>query len=120
VVRREASFREPVAWQKSMTLVEEIYRETRSWPAEERFGLKAQVRRAAVSVPANIAESSGRSGSTELRHHLSIAHGSCCEVQTLLEVGHRLGFSTAQNFDDLLAASDEVSRIIRGFIRSLA
>jgi four helix bundle protein len=119
-MRRETSFRELVAWQKSMALVEEIYRETRSWPVEERFGLTAQVRRAAVSVPANIAEGSGRSGSAELRHHLSVAHGSCCEVQTLLEVGRRLGFSSSPNVDTLLASAEEVSRIIRGFIRSLS
>ena len=116
---REGSYRDLVAWQKSMLLVEAVYKETRHWPVDERFGLIPQVRRAAVSVPANIAEGSGRSGSAELRRHLSIAHGSICEVQTHLELARRLGMSEASQADSLLRQAEEVSQIIRGFIRSL-
>ena len=116
---RERSYRDLVAWQKAMELVEGVYRETAAWPADERFGLISQVRRAVVSVPANIAEGSGRSGSAELRRFLSIAHGSVCEVQTLLEVAERLGFVSSANSDLLIEQGAEVSRILRGFIRSL-
>jgi four helix bundle protein len=116
---RESSYRDLVAWQKAMTLVEAVYRETASWPGDERFGLTAQVRRAVVSVPANIAEGSGRSGSSELRRFLSIAHGSLCEVQTQLEIAERLGFMEQGKAQNLLEHGAEVSRILRGLIRSL-
>jgi len=102
-----------------MALVERVYRETATWPEDERFGLISQIRRAVVSVPANIAEGSGRSGSAELRKFLSIAHGSLCEVQTHLEIAHRLGMMEASASSAMLAEADEVSRILRGFIRSL-
>jgi four helix bundle protein len=108
-----------MAWQKAMMLVEQVYRETAAWPADERFGLTPQIRRAVVSVPANIAEGAGRSGPVELRRFLAIAHGSLYEVQTHLEVAYRLGIMSAESFAVSLAQADEVSRILRGFIRSL-
>ena len=116
---REQSYRDLVAWQKAMTLVESVYRESSSWPADERFGLTSQVRRAVVSVPSNIAEGSGRSGSIELRRFLSIARGSLCEVQTQLEIAQRLGFIDPGTAQDLLGQGAEVSRILSGLIRSL-
>ena len=116
---RERSYRDLVAWQKAISLVECVYRETASWPADERFGLTSQIRRAVVSVAANIAEGSGRSGQVELRRFLSIAHGSLCEVQTHLEIAHRLGMMDAGSSGAILAEADEVSRILRGFIRKL-
>ena len=118
-MRGERSHRDLIAWQKAMDLVEAVYQESRSWPAEERFGLIAQIRRAVTSVPANISEGSGRTGPADFRRHLSIAHGSLREVQTLLEVASRLDIMTQPNADVLLAQSDEVSRVRRGLIRSL-
>jgi four helix bundle protein len=118
-VRGERSHSDLIAWRKAMDLVEGVYQESKSWPAEERFGLIAQIRRAVISVPANIAEGSGRTGPAEFRRHLSIAHGSLREVQTLLEVASRLGIMTQPNAVGLLAMSDEVSRVLRGLIRSL-
>ena len=116
---RADSYRDLVAWHKAMTLVEAIHLETASWPSEERFGLVSQVRRAAVSVPANIAEGSGRSGSAEMRHFLSVAHGSLCEAQTHLEIAGRLGFleptTSRRRFDQCI----EISRVINGLRRSL-
>lgn len=116
---RERSYRDLVAWQKAMVLVEGVYRETVSWPADERFGLTSQIRRAVVSVPANIAEGSGRNGPAELRRFLSIAHGSLCEVQTHLEIAVRLGFIAPASSEPLLEQGEEISRIINGLIRSL-
>ncbi|HLL51252.1 MAG TPA: four helix bundle protein, partial [Thermomicrobiales bacterium] len=73
---REGTYRDLITWQKSRHLVSQIYRLTSGWPADERFGLTSQLRRAAVSISANIAEGQGRLGVAELRHRLSIAHGS--------------------------------------------
>ena len=69
-----------IAWQKAVDLVEEVYRATAAFPKEELFGLTSQIRRAAVSVPSNIAEGQGRASTNEFRHHLSIALGSLCEL----------------------------------------
>jgi four helix bundle protein len=116
---RERSYRDLVAWQKAMEFVVEVYRETASWPADERFGLITQIRRAVVSVPANIAEGSGRNGSAELRHFLSIAHGSLCEVATYLEIAEKLGILPTSTATRLFSQSEEISRFINGLMRSL-
>jgi four helix bundle protein len=113
------SYRDLIAWQKAMTLVTETYRMTGRGPTEERFGLVLQARRAAVSVPANIAEGSGRTGSRHLRNHLSIAHGSLCELETHVLVARDLGFMETPETDALLERSEEVGRIIRGLLKSL-
>ena len=87
------SHRSLVAWQVGMELARECYRLTEDFPKAERFGLTAQIRRAAVSVPANIAEGCGRSSRGELRQFLSIARGSLKELETLLELATDLGFT---------------------------
>ncbi|MBW3632824.1 MAG: four helix bundle protein [Chloroflexi bacterium] len=102
-----------------MTLVKETYRLTGRWPAEERFGLTLQARRAAVSVPANIAEGSGRTGARHLRNHLSIAHGSLCELETHVLVARDLGFTGIPETEALLECSEDVGRLIRGLLKSL-
>jgi four helix bundle protein len=108
-----------VAWQKGRLLAREVYRTTTGWPSEERFGLTSQIRRAAVSVPANIAEGQGRQGKAELRHHLSIAHGSLCELETLLIVAADVGVLDTETETRLLSQAEEVGRVVRGFLRSL-
>jgi four helix bundle protein len=80
-------------WQYSMELVELVYRETASYPIDERFGLIIQLRRAAVSVPSNIAEGAARGSDAEFIRFLYIARGSLSEVQTQLKIADRLGFS---------------------------
>jgi four helix bundle protein len=102
-----------------MRLVNDIYRATKSWPSEERFGLTNQVRRAAVSIPANIAEGQGRMGKAELRHHVSIAHGSLCELETLLLAAADNGIADADTAHRLVKQTDEVGRLLRGLLRSL-
>lgn len=77
------------AWQEAIALVDAIYEITASFPVDERFGLTSQLRRAAVSVPANIAEDFARNGTRELLHFLSISSGSLSELDTLLEIAHR-------------------------------
>src|SRR5579859_3903763 len=87
-----SSFRELRVWQAGMDLVEQIYRLTEMFPPKEIYGLVAQMRRAAVSIPSNIAEGHTREHSKEYLHHLSMAHASLAELQTQLEIAHRLHF----------------------------
>jgi four helix bundle protein len=115
----ERGYRDLVAWQKSMVLVKAVYDATRSWPSAEQFGLTAQVRRAVVSIPANVAEGNGRFGAREFAHHLSIAHGSRCELETLLLAAGDQGFLSSEQLAQLVAQSEEVGRILRGLLKSL-
>jgi four helix bundle protein len=116
---REATYRDLIAWRKGVQLVSDIYRETAGWPPDERFGITSQARRAAMSIPANIAEGQGRFGKAELRRHLFIAHGSLCELETLLVVANDIGLLPGERHDRLMAQTDEVGRIMRGLLRSL-
>jgi len=100
-------------------LVERIYRATSNWPREEMYGLVNQIRRAAVSIPANIAEGQGRGSRKEFAHHLAIAYGSLCEVETHLIVAERLGFMSAGGRDELLSQTTSVARPLHGLIQSL-
>jgi four helix bundle protein len=86
------SFRDLKIWQRAMDLVPQVYRVAQSLPAHERFGLMDQMRRAAVSVPSNIAEGQARRHTKEFVQHLSIARGSVAELQTLLLVAERLQY----------------------------
>jgi four helix bundle protein len=112
-------FRDLVAWQRAIDLAEAVYLVTRTWPTEELYGLTAQVRRAAVSVMANIAEGNGRSGSREFLHHLSIADGSLSEVEAHVVFAHRLRFIDDATLDRLTHQIEETRGLVRGLIRSL-
>ena len=113
------SYRDLVAWQRAVDLVEHIYRATARWPREEIYGLINQIRRAAVSVPANIAEGQGRSSRKEFAHHLSIAYGSLCEVETHLIVAERLAYIDANSRDELLHQTTNVARPLHGLMQSM-
>jgi four helix bundle protein len=113
------SYETLVAWQKAIDLVEHVYQASRNWPQDEVFGLRNQVRRAAVSVPSNIAEGRGRTGTSEYLHHLSIAHGSLCEVGTQIVIAQRLRYLDEATCKALKGQIDEVGRLIGGLIRSL-
>jgi len=86
------TFRELEVWQLSMDFVESVYKALKAFPAEERYGLCDQIRRAAVSVPSNIAEGFGRDSNTDFAHFLTIARGSLFEISTQLEIASRLGY----------------------------
>jgi len=96
VVMREMSavstHKDLAAWQEAMSLVEVVYRETETFPGRETYGLTAQIRRAAVSVPSNIAEGAARNSPRELLQFVSIACGSLAELETQLELASRLGY----------------------------
>src|SRR5579862_9862079 len=90
------TYRDLDLWKKCIDLVEKVYRLTRNFPADERFGLSSQVQRAAVSIPANIAEGYGRTHRGDYLHHLSISAGSLMEVETHLVIAVRLKFVTRE------------------------
>jgi len=112
-------YQELVAWQLAMDFTEEVHRLTRSFPRDEIFALTSQVRRAAVSVPSNIAERQGRGSTREFLHHLNIARGSLYEAETQLILAQRLGYLRSDVAEGILVSSDEVSRVLGGLIRSM-
>lgn len=99
-----------VAWQKAMDLVQTIYKATGQSPKEEVYGLTSQIRRAAVSVPSNIAEGQGRKSTKEFMHHLSIAYGSLMEVETQILIAQRLDYIKPLQAEALLECASEVGR----------
>jgi four helix bundle protein len=113
------SYRDLETWQKALELVEEVYKETRSFPKEEIYGLVGQMRRVAVSVPSNIAEGQGRDSTNEFLRHLSIAYGSLCELQTQIIISHKLSYLNQQTYERLEDASASVARLINGLANSL-
>ncbi len=113
------SYRELIVWQRAMDFAEAVYRETGAFPLEETYGLRSQVRRSAVSVPANIAEGQGRKSTREFLHRLSIAHGSPLEAETQILLSRRLGYLQAAPADALLESAGEVGRLVNGLYASL-
>ena len=106
------SYRDLVVWERAVDFVAEIYRLSARFPREEQFGLTAQVRRASVSVAANIAEGSGRATSRDLMNFLSIARGSLKEAESMVSVAQRLGFVSAADSIEALRLADETSRML--------
>ena len=107
-------------WRSALDLVKVVYRDTAGWPADERYGLTRQVRRAAVSVVANLAEGSARTGPRQMRVFSQIAHGSVREVQALFTVGHELGFVDKECMTRLEAALFPVARQLLRLLQSLS
>jgi len=111
--------RDLVVWQKALSLVEVVYAASKSWLADERFGLVSQVRRAAVSVPSNIAEGCARRSTGSFVHFLSIARGSLAELETQMILANRLTYVSETQLDRVFAAADEVSRMLASLIKKL-
>ena len=109
--------RDLIAWQEAMHLVEFAYRDTTTFPSEETFGLRTQIRRAAVSVPSNIAEGAARNSSREVIQFLSFARGSLAELETQLELAVRLGF--LRNVADCIRQVDRVGKLVTVLQKSL-
>jgi four helix bundle protein len=113
------SHRDLKIWQLGMEIAERCYETTRRFPREEIYGLTAQIRRAASSVPANIAEGNGRGTTKEYLRFLSIAQGSLCELETFLELSQRLNYLEQGPCDTLRQLLAEEGRMIRGLQRTL-
>ena len=118
-MKNSSSFRDLKVWREAMTLVEDVYRISKQFPPDERFGLTAQLRRAAVSIPSNIGEGKRRKRERAFLHHLDIALGSQGEVDVQLELALRLGFLTAHQYDAMVKRVDEVGRMLNGLIASI-
>ena len=112
------SFRDLLVWQKAMTLVEDVYTLTEEFPRSEQFGLSIQLRRAAVSIPSNIAEGHARRTGYFL-NHLNMAVGSQAELQTQLELACRLRFVERSQVEPLLVAGAEIAKMLHGLSASL-
>jgi len=108
-----------IVWQRGMDLVVRAYTLSQDLPAHERFGLVAQIRRAAVSVPANVAEGHGRLHRGDYIHHLSIASGSLCELQTLALASARLGYVADRVVGDFVECTNDLGRMLSALIRRL-
>ena len=113
------TYRDLLVWQRAMDLAVAAYEMARAMPHSERFGLSAQMCRAAVSVPANIAEGQGRGGSKEFSRHLRIARGSLLELETHLTLAVRLNFINRESAIPVWNQSQEVSKMLSGLIKSL-
>ena len=116
----DKNYSDLIAWQRAIDLVETVYRLSAAFPREELYGLTAQVRRAAVSVPSNIAEGQGRWSTNEFIHFLGISQGSLREVETQLTIAVRLGYLTADQAEGGFKLAAETGRLINGLRNSLS
>ena len=113
------SYRDLEVWQKSMDLVVECYQITKKFPKAEIYGLTSQLQRAAVSIPANIAEGRERQYTKEFLQHLSIAYGSLAELETHLQIAQRLDYLDMNHLKQMLDKTAEVGRMLNGLRKSL-
>lgn len=112
-------FRDLLVWRKSMQMVVDVYRATEVFPGREIHGLTAQIRRAAVSIPSNIAEGQSRSSTRDFRQFLCVSRGSNSELQTQLEISNRLGMIDGEETGLLLRQSTEVGKMLNSLIARL-
>ena len=111
------SYRDLIVWQKAMNFAEHVYRIQRKFPAEERYGLCDQLRRAVVSIPSNIAEGRGRDTAKDFSHFLTLARGSLNEVSTQLELAVRLGYLDSRS--GLYEGAQEIRKMLNAMIQRL-
>jgi len=114
------NFKELKVWQKAYQLCLEVYKITKDFPKEERYGLTSQIRRAAVSVPSNIAEGYGRKNKGEYIQALYIAYGSNCELETQIMLSGDLGFVEDRDLRRLLEGVGDIERMLKALIKSLS
>jgi four helix bundle protein len=120
LVARIETFRDLIVWQKGMDLAEAVHRATAGFPPADLYTLGTQLRRAAGSVPANVAEGFSRRSRATYRHHVAIAHGSQAELQTHLDLARRLNLIATERAEELLSLASEVGRLLNGLWRALA
>lgn len=113
------SYRDLEVWQKAMDFVVICYQIAERFPKTEVYGLASQLQRAAVSVPANIAEGQGRSHTKEFLNHLSMAYGSLLEVETHLQIAARLNYLENSSLQSLSEKSAEIGRMLNGLMQAL-
>ena len=109
-------YRDLIAWQKAMVLVTEIYRTTKEFPKQEVYGLTNQLRRAAVSIPSNLAEGHGRNSRKEFHHFIGQARGSLLEVETQVQIAANLGYLHTKQAEALMDNTAELGKILNGLL----
>jgi len=114
------SYRDLIVWQQAMDLAVSIYAETKTWPRDELYGLTSQIRRAATSIPANIAEGYGRENRGSYQQFLRIAQGSLKELETHLLVAVRVGITSRDAAEPLMTMSESVGKLLRLLIHKLS
>lgn len=112
-------YRDLIAWQKAMDLVEEVYKVTDQFPKREDYSLTDQIRRAAVSIPGNIAEGQAHHSHRGFSHYLRHARGSLAELEAQIQIALRLKYLSDPPTASILKQADEIGRILRGLITSL-
>ena len=115
-----SSYRDLIVWQKSMDLTVKIYALTRRFPAVERYGITSQMRRAASSIPANIAEGQARRSTGEFVQSLGVARGSLAELESFLILSTKLEMTNSDNSEHLLSDCAEIDKMLNASIKSLA
>ena len=113
-----SDYRKLLVWQRAYCLTLAVYRNTRRFPPSERFGLTSQLQRASVSVVANIAEGAGRGSEREFTRFLWIARGSLTETIAELSIARDLGYLDSEESESLLAAGNEVGRLLTGLLKA--
>jgi len=113
------NYRDLKVWQKSYRLCLDLYRITKTFPKEERYGLTSQIRRSAVSIPSNIAEGYGRKTTADYLRSLYIAYGSVCELETQVLLSGDLNYVNKENLKALKDDTEEVERMLKVLIKSL-
>lgn len=113
------SHKDLIVWQKSMDLVVRVYALTKSFPKEEIYGLTSQMKRAAISIPSNIAEGRRRGSRKDYHHFLVIAYGSGAELETQIEIAKRLPFGQNLNYDQVDSLLNEVMRMLNKMTSNL-
>lgn len=112
-------YRELIVWQRAMDLVPGVYQLVRKLPREELYAMSSQIRRAVISIPANIAEGQARQHPAEFAQHLSIARGSLAELDTLLMATERLGYLQTEDLEAISPLMIEVRRLLQGLLQSI-
>lgn len=112
-------YRELKVWQRAMAFTVTIYKESQKWPSEERFGLISQIRRAATSIPLNIAEGAGNDSNQEFCHFLQYALRSDYEVMTAIDIARGLNFLSDEHANTLLEEANEIAAMLVGLMKHL-
>ncbi len=118
-MKNEHTYRKLLIWQKSMSLVTDIYKEVKIFPSDELYALTSQIKRSATSIPSNIAEGYGREGTKDYLRFLNIALSSLFELQTQIEIAYNLKFLKEENFNKLYENTREVERMLTSFIKKI-
>ena len=117
---KSRSYRDLEVWKLSIDFVKKVYQVTHNFPASEKFGLINQIRRAAVSIPSNIAEGQGRNSTKEFKQFLAISLGSLAELETQLIIAKEIEYLTQNGLDALLSPLDRIRKMIKGLSKGLS